>query len=103
MRFSADLINKKIPIAKRLKYYKSPITLLPSKNIAFYLKVTNINSKEQLIKELYENMFIYERKENLSLAELISFINEKSGRKRIVLMFDEIQNNLQRIRFSYHD
>lgn len=95
LRFSADLINKKIPIAKRLKYYKSPITLLPSKNIAFYLKVTNINSKEQLIKELYENMFIYERKENLSLAELISFINEKSGRKRIVLMFDEIQNNLQ--------
>lgn len=95
LRFSADLINKKIPIGKRLKYYKSPVTLLPSKNIAFYLKVTNINSKEQLIKELYENMFISERKENLSLAELISFINKKSGRKRIILMFDEIQNNLQ--------
>lgn len=95
LRFSADLINKQIPVRRRLKYYKSPITLFPSKNIAFYLKITNINSKEQLIKELYENMFISERKENLSLAELISFINKKSGRKRIVLMFDEIQNNLQ--------
>lgn len=95
LRFSADLINKQIPINKRLKYYKSLITLLPSKNIAFYFKITNINSKEQLIKELYENMFISEKKENLTLAELITFINKKSGRKRIVFMFDEIQNNLQ--------
>lgn len=36
LRFSADLINKRIPIGRRLKYYKSPITLLPSKNIAFF-------------------------------------------------------------------
>jgi len=95
LRFSADLINKQIPIGRRLKYYKSLNALLPSKNLAFYLKITNINSKEQLIKELQENMFVSESKETLSLAELVSFINKKSGRKRIVLMFDEIQNNLQ--------
>lgn len=95
LRFTADLINKQIPVCTRLKYYKSPITLFPSKNIAFYLKITNISNKEQLIKELYENMFVSERKETLSLAELISYINKKSGRKRIILMFDEIQNSLQ--------
>lgn len=95
LRFTADLINKQIPVSTRLKYYKSPITLFPSKNIAFYLKITNISNKEQLIKELYENMFVSERKETLSLAELISYINKKSGRKRIILMFDEIQNSLQ--------
>lgn len=96
LRFSADLINKQIPAGRRLKYFNSPVTLLPSKNIAFYLKITNINSKEQLIKELYENMFVSsERKEKLSLAELVSLIDKKSGRKRIILMFDEIQNNLQ--------
>lgn len=95
LRFSADLINKQIPFSRRLKYYKSPITLFPSKNVAFYFKIKNINSTEQLIKEIYENIFISERKENLSLTELIFFINKKSRRKRIVLMFDEIQNNLQ--------
>lgn len=95
LRFSADLINKQIPVGKRLKYYKSIIPLLPSKNIAFYLKLTHINSEEQLIKELYENMFISEKKDTLSLAELITFINKKSRKKRIVLMFDEIQNSLQ--------
>lgn len=87
LRFSADLINKQIPFSRRLKYYKSPITLFPSKNVAFYFKITNINCTEQLIKEIYENIFISERKENLSLTELISFINKKSRRKRIVLMF----------------
>lgn len=95
LRFSADLINKQIPIGRRLKYYKSPITLFPSSNIAFYFKLTHINSEEELIKELCKNMFISEKKDNLSLAELVSIINKKSGRKRIVLMFDEIKNNLQ--------
>lgn len=95
MRFVADLINKQIPISKRLKYYNSLKALFPTRNIAFYLKITNINSKEELIKELYENMFISENKESLTMAELIQLINKKSRRKKLVLMFDEIQNNLQ--------
>lgn len=95
MHFVADLINKQIPVVKRLQYYNSLKAVLPTRNIAFYFKITNINSKEQLIKELYENMFISNNKESLTMAELIQLINKKSRRRRLVLMFDEIQNNLQ--------
>lgn len=95
LRFFADLINKQLPLKRRLDYYKSLKTLLPTKNIAFYFKITNVCCKDQLIKEIYENMFISSQKEDVNITELITLINKKSGKKRLVIMFDEIESTLQ--------
>lgn len=96
LRFTADLINKQLPLNTRIRYYKSLRAILPSNNIAFYFKITNINNQEHLVCELFQSMFVSNNQlYDFTFANFISLINQKVKHKHLILMFDEIRNTLQ--------
>lgn len=97
LQFTADIINKKMPVLKRLKYWKSIYSIIKHNYIAVYINASKISDIQSLSKIIYNCLFMKDLKEidNINENQLIDLIESKYKKSNIVFFLDEIMSKEQ--------
>ncbi len=92
LQFTADIINKEMPVFKRLKYWKSIYSIIKHNYVAVYINVSKISDIQSLSKIIYNCLFVKDLKDidNINEKQLIDLIESKYKKTNIVFFLDEI-------------
>lgn len=92
LQFTADIINKEVPIFRRIKYWKSVYSVIKHKYLAVYINISKVSDIQSLSETIYNNLFVKDKKDIdvINEKELIDFIQLKYKKTNLVFFLDEI-------------
>lgn len=92
LQFTADIINKKVPILRRLKYWKSIYSIIKHNYVAVYINISKISDIQSLSETLYSCLFVDNPKDigNINENQLIDLIELKYKKTNLVFFLDEV-------------